>query len=224
MIDLSKYGYYDTGLTLDDNTHIFMSSNIRRYSKPIYKTFIDKETNEEVEIQTGNEIIDYIFDKNHITIRNNFAHHNIIQLSSFTFSFNFKYYYCFCNIYDRPSSIVNSIICREQNEDIPEHAFDTSYFIIDAMNTSGYYPLIEQCFSTSHSVIRNYLTDKFFFNYPNRKHALDNLAYISKKIFEDVDYVNMNDYDLLNFMNERFDKRIKFERLIKHPPFKYTFS
>lgn len=94
------------------------------------------------------------------------------------------------------------------------------YIIEEAFELSGYYPFFERC---NHRDI-NYIPDRYFFNFPNREKAIERCnisccyigGIIKNPTFDNIDYVNMTDIELVKFMNDRFKKRIKFENLLKN--------
>lgn len=87
-----------------------------------------------------------------------------------------------------------------------------------ASKLSGFYPLYETCFtSANNACIINYLPDRVFFNYSNRHDAIERIACNdARNHFISIGYESMDDKQLRHYMNERFEARIRFEKMIMY--------
>lgn len=144
-----------------------------------------------------------------------------IDVDKLYFQFNLKEYVLL--YWSRGFSQLNYFrnITRNIENKTPQIFLDKHWAKQEAMKISGYYPFYEHCYGNGET---NYIPDRLFFNYPNRKLALERVICgiqntngdYKESVFENTDYVSMTDNELVKFMNDRFIKRIKFENLIKN--------
>jgi len=228
-LDLTKYGYIKSQKVLEDGTPIYFPENCNSYLNSIYETFTSDLTGEKIKLSVGMKDTKYTFSDDDIEINNGGAHHKTIRLDAFRFSFNLYNYYCLIHCYSSAYNAVwnilnglngnagKSLLNKRPQYNIRENA---CFNLREAFEYSGYYPFYECCFTSgNHHSIENYIPDKIFFNFEDRNKALNAIMsydYFHNPTFDNVDYVNMTDIELIKFMNDRFIKRIKFENLIKN--------
>jgi hypothetical protein len=226
-IDLTKYGYIKSVKTLDDGTPIYFPESINSYWKEIYETFISESTGEKQDFVIRRDHMEYEFTDEDITCRGDFASHKLTN-TTFRFQFNLYEYLCFIESYVSAYHTVGNILRYDgcggmlYNER-PVFTEKESRISRDLFQKSGYYPFYECCFATgNHYTIENYIPDKLFFNFKDRKKAIEGITtyhcgrFFHNPTFDNIDYVNMTDHEVIKFMNERMDKRIEFEKLIKY--------
>lgn len=218
---LDFYGYIKSGKTLSDGTPIYFPKCINHYWETQYKTYIEKDTGKEIVLSNGYKDVKYIFSDDDIEVDSNRVRHNIINLDTFQFQFNLNKYCCFIGTYSSKYNEVGYIIGNNFNE-APEYLLSSSrdrlryYYNIDFETETGYWPFVELCFASDNGyAIQNYISDKIFFNYPDRNKALAGIVY-GDKIFAGIDYVNMSDRELVSFMTDRLNRRMKYEQLVSN--------
>lgn len=213
MIEL--LGYTKLNRVLSDGTPIYFPNDIKEYRKSIYEVFISKETGRERELVVGHENVKYTPSDDDIEIDGDFVGHKVLSLNTFKFQFNLNKYCCFCDVWDSGFSNVQYLLYNKLNK-YPKHVRETHYKINEAINETGYFPLEEICFVAGNGKrIKNYIPDKIFFSYPDKQVALDRITYYSQKAFKGVNYASMNDMEVLGFVNDRLNRRIKLEQIIK---------
>lgn len=227
MLDIEAHGYLKSSKTLNDGTPIYFPDNLT-YWKNIYETFISEKTGERREVVVRRDPIKYIFSNEDIRIEREYCSHNIFDLDIFDFQFNLNRYCCFRKSYLSAYEEVYRFTGTQFNK-APEYCFVRG--IRDMCEISGYYLFWERCFSSGNAhTIYNYIPDRMFFNYKDRKHAVERIFamysdgnYYHNPTFDNIDYINMDDNDLVSFMNDRFKKRLLFEKLLhKRPVYLFT--
>jgi hypothetical protein len=142
------------------------------------------------------------------------------------FQFNLEKYVLI--YWERGLSNLNYIrnITNERKNKIPEIFNHQHWYVDEVIKATGFAPFYENTFHGE----TNYIPDRMFFNYKNRQQALNRISCgiswshvdYSKIVFKDFDYVNANDSDLITFMNERYDRRLKFEAKINQKSFYFN--
>lgn len=211
---------YDGGIYIDNTPY--------KYAHSINEELIDSKGNKH-SIEIGREIKEYklintIFyfekwgrkdDPNWDCIKYDYCP---IELRYLFFQFNLKnYMYIYGEDWDSSLTTFRSVTYGYFN-DAPSIFYVKDFRNRDAMKESGFAPLYEKCFGKE----CNFIPDRLFFNHPNRQLALNRICAgipgslnIKDDIFKNFDYVNASDKELLKFMNDRFQKRMKYESYIQ---------
>jgi hypothetical protein len=149
---------------------------------------------------------------------NKSAYHKFLTgFKSFVFQFNLNKYCCITSDYISSYNEVGLIIENHRNH------YPLLLKNWDAQEESGFYPFFETCFvAGNYYAIDNYIPDKIFFNFHDRKLAISRINnYKLKKQLEENDYENMTDKQLIRYLNDRFQKRILFEKIITNKQIYY---
>jgi hypothetical protein len=142
-----------------------------------------------------------------------------IEVDYLSFQFNLKNYLLLLWLGGfSPLSYYRNLVYNLRN-DFPDSFGAHHYKRMDGMEATGWAPFWEHCYGRGET---NYIPDELFFNVSNRKLALERVicgpydgSYQLKDIvFNGFDFINADDHDLISFMNDRFQRRIKYEQYL----------
>jgi len=189
------------------------------YTDRIYETLFDSKGNRHV-VQVDYDNVNTTIDESNY-IKRIVSDHEFYEIhinkkefetihATFQFKFD-EYKLAMPNRHQSPYQFISGII--HENVNWAESWVNHNYLL----NGEYYFPIYEINIGSGNnrSVVETKISDKFFFNYPDREKAVNSINWKAREKLIKLDYLNMNDKQILVLMTKRFNEFIKIKR--NHP-------